>query len=225
MKTRKRGSGITAYTVGEPETREELLDGLHKLHGLDVALVNEAQQWRDLLAKAGFDGNLVSQRAAIRDEHGEQSLADLVADYVIHAEVMQAQRAEVEAGGGNAGTLIMAAAWCGQLRERIFWKYGIDEKTGARIEALALHGRSFSGKTTDAAKKARTKKGKKHEQHVIDLAQRLLNEGGYRRANGEINRSALAKGCEGASRVGGGKIGYESARKIISAAITQGNLV
>ncbi len=138
MKTRKFGSGFTAYTIGEPETREELLDGLRKLHGLDVALVNEAQQWRDLLAKAGFDGDLNSQSAAIRDEHGEQSLADLVADYVIHAEVMQAQRAEVEAGGGNAGALIVAAAWCGQLRERIYWKYGIDPETGARLETLAL---------------------------------------------------------------------------------------
>ena len=51
---------------------------------------------------------------------------------------MQAQRAEVEAGGGNAGALIVAAAWCGQLRERIIWKYGIDGETGARIEDLAL---------------------------------------------------------------------------------------
>ena len=91
MKTRKRGSGFTAYTAGEPETREELLDGLRQLHGLDVALVNEAQQWRDLLTKARFDGDLVSQRAAIRDKYGEHSLPDLAADYVIHDEVTQAE--------------------------------------------------------------------------------------------------------------------------------------
>ncbi len=138
MKTRKRGSGFTAYTTGEPETREELEDGLRQLHGLDVALVNEAQQWRDLLAKAGFDGDLGLQRAAIRDEHGKHSLADLAADYVICAEIVQVQRADVEAGGGDAGALIVAAAECGQLRERIRLKYGIDTETRARFETLML---------------------------------------------------------------------------------------
>lgn len=89
----------------------------------------------------------------------------------------------------------------------------------------AERGQKFSLKGTDAANKERKRLKESRKQQVIGLAQRLLNEGGYRRANNEINRSALAKACEVASRVGGGNIGSESARKIVSAAIRRGDLV
>ena len=110
MKKRTRGSGLTAYEVGSPETHDELLGGLRQLRGLDLKLADVTEYYRKLLEQAGFTGNLITQRQAIIEKHGEESLPDLLADYIIHVEVMQAERTKLESDGGNDGGLIVAAA-------------------------------------------------------------------------------------------------------------------
>ena len=106
----------------------------------DQQVIEELQGFRDLMARMGFAGNLRAQRAAIREKYGEDSLPDLLASYIIQFDIVEAERATVEAGSGDVGHLISEAAQRGQLRERVHRRYGIDPQTGVRIEALAHQG-------------------------------------------------------------------------------------
>lgn len=152
------------------------------------------------------------------EDHTDLCYASRMARIITRLDIL---KADADNRPETRAALILSGAQFGSALGRLAAEKGLTDKWQSAVD----HGQQFPAGRTDAANEARERAKEHHEKQVIDLAQRLLKEGGYRRANNEINRSALAEGCERASRIAGGKIRYESARKIISAAIKQGDLV
>ncbi len=115
----------------------------------------------------------------------------------------------------DLGGVWSAGVRMGRLAEWWVWR-----SKGYDVEAV--HGRSFSGKTTDAAKKGHTKKGKERAQHVIEFAQRVLDQGGGRFASGKINQRNLARQYLAIVKP---RIKEDRVRQIIGAAIRDRKLV
>ena len=131
-------------------------------------------------------------RAAVKQRLGvEPSPADpsdirasfgwVVAQFAGFHEILSRQRKN-----GDLNGAVETAKYIGRLFE--WWRW---RREGH--DAEAVFGRSFSGKTTDAAKKGRTKKGKERAQHVIEFTRRLLDGDYGRFPSGKINQRKLAR--------------------------------
>jgi hypothetical protein len=139
----KRGKGFASY-------REELevMNDLSKVfddlkcrrdwYYWDRILVNGAKAWRDLLARLGFEGDLVSHLPEVKKNYGDDSLPAMLAEIVILIELIAVERTRLERAGGDVSVLIAATVECAHRRERIYWKHGISPDIGMTFEESAL---------------------------------------------------------------------------------------
>jgi hypothetical protein len=139
----KRGKGFASY-------REELevMNDLSKVfddlkcrrdwYYWDRILVDGAKAWRDLLARLGFEGDLVSHLPEVKKNYGDDSLPAMLAEIVILIELIAVERTRLERAGGDVSVLIAATVECAHRRERIYWKHGISPDIGMTFEESAL---------------------------------------------------------------------------------------
>ncbi len=203
----KRGTGFTAYEHEVPDqtpkSAQQIVDALkwhtkRSLRGFDLTLIEQAEDWRQLLAGAGFDGDLWAQRPAIQKVYGKHSFPDLAAKFVGLVDMLQSIRQRLEAGRAkpsDLGDLISHSAECGLILREVWYKAGIDPEMGVTRSALMSHGREFFGKKTSKANRQRKRDAKRRRDSLIDLARKHLAIGHGRFANGKINFSRLADAC------------------------------
>ena len=203
----KRETGFTAYEHEVPDqtpkSTQQIVDALkwhtkRSLRGFDLTLIEQAEDWRQLLAGAGFDGDLWAQRPAIQKAYGKSSFPDLAANFVGLADRLQSIRARLVAKGAkpsDLGDLISYSAECGLILREVWYQFGIDPKKGVRRSTLMSHGRKFFGKKTGKATRQRKRDGVSTVDKIISAAMEELARRNGLKANGNINVSALARLC------------------------------
>ena len=183
-------------------TPENVLGQLHNKYFLAQDLfrdMGDVRIWRPFILECGIPADLERRRnmwmpdyyAAVEQKLGVEpslgssdpraSFGAFLAEFGFYDGQYRLKQKD-----GDPDGAMQDAVTIGRLFELHRWR---DEGHDAK----AVFGRSFSGKTTDAAQKGRSEKGKERAQHVIEFAQRMLNGGYGRFASGRINQRKLAR--------------------------------
>lgn len=131
---------VETFTPETPEEAETLVAALNRMKTADQARDENAKVVRGALERAGthaFDPE-------IKLKCGEEAFHVLGAEWLRNYEWLQKLRAKVSAGIASerdVARLIDVAEKLGQLKERIWWRHGVDPVTGTKRESLAVSAR------------------------------------------------------------------------------------
>jgi hypothetical protein len=154
-----------------------------------------ANLFASLLASIGLEdqGTVALDTGRLRKKGLTEDTAYWIAAQWLaaHNGLMKA-RARFEQGDtspSNMGTILHYAEQLGRLRERMFWRAGVDEATGARREALALERKKSRLALSDNPDRNHERQQRAAEWR--EVAQRLADECWQRRP--QLSKAAVAR--------------------------------